>query len=200
MTYLVMECHLGYAVVLDSEGRFIKAANLGYEVGQTITQVIPYREAKEKSKISVLGSWVAAAASICIMMAGIWQFLLTPYGSVKMHINPDVQIEVNSLDYVIGLEGLNEDGEELIEGYTYQFKHVEQVSDELADKAVELGFLKEGGTIHFAVESEHTGWKSRTEEKLSVELEIHFRDSVMIILDSTEGDDVIIIPVTPKEK
>ena len=27
MTYLVMECHPGYAVVLDSRGRFWKAAN-----------------------------------------------------------------------------------------------------------------------------------------------------------------------------
>ena len=28
MSYLVMECHPGYAVLLDEEGRFFKAANL----------------------------------------------------------------------------------------------------------------------------------------------------------------------------
>lgn len=27
MSYLVMECHPGYAVLLDEEGRFLKAAN-----------------------------------------------------------------------------------------------------------------------------------------------------------------------------
>ena len=34
MSYVVMECHPGYVVLLDEEGRFLKAANLRYEVGQ----------------------------------------------------------------------------------------------------------------------------------------------------------------------
>ena len=35
MKYLVMECGLSYAVVLDQEGRFLKVANLNYQIGQT---------------------------------------------------------------------------------------------------------------------------------------------------------------------
>ena len=27
MKYLIMECHMAYAVVLDEDGRFLKAAN-----------------------------------------------------------------------------------------------------------------------------------------------------------------------------
>ena len=30
MSYLVMECHTSYAVVLDEQGRFLKVANLNY--------------------------------------------------------------------------------------------------------------------------------------------------------------------------
>ena len=33
MKYLVLETHSAYAVVLDEEGRFLKAANLHYQVG-----------------------------------------------------------------------------------------------------------------------------------------------------------------------
>lgn len=40
MKYIVMECHPGYAVVLDEEGRFLKVANLQYETGQTVTDVV----------------------------------------------------------------------------------------------------------------------------------------------------------------
>ena len=40
MTYLVMECHPAYAVVLDQAGRVIKVANMGYEVGQKVDYVI----------------------------------------------------------------------------------------------------------------------------------------------------------------
>ena len=36
MNYLVMEVHPAYAVVLDEEGRFLKTANLHYQVGDTV--------------------------------------------------------------------------------------------------------------------------------------------------------------------
>ena len=35
-TYLVMETHPAYVILLDSEGRFLKAANYGYERGETV--------------------------------------------------------------------------------------------------------------------------------------------------------------------
>lgn len=43
MKYLVMECHPGYAVVLDENGRFLKVANRRYEVGQTVADVEPMK-------------------------------------------------------------------------------------------------------------------------------------------------------------
>ena len=36
VNYLVMETHPAYAVVLDEGGRFLKAANLRYQVGDTV--------------------------------------------------------------------------------------------------------------------------------------------------------------------
>lgn len=36
MSYIVMECPPAYAVLLDEEGRFLKAANLHYEVGRLL--------------------------------------------------------------------------------------------------------------------------------------------------------------------
>jgi len=33
MKYIVMECHEGYAVLMDEESRFVNAANMHYEVG-----------------------------------------------------------------------------------------------------------------------------------------------------------------------
>ena len=46
MTYLVMETHPAYAVVLDEAGRFIKVANRGYQPGDRVTDVIPLRAAR----------------------------------------------------------------------------------------------------------------------------------------------------------
>ena len=44
MKYIVMECHPSYAVLLDEEGRFVKAANLHYETGQTVCEPVLMRE------------------------------------------------------------------------------------------------------------------------------------------------------------
>ena len=40
MKYLVMETHPAYAVVLDEQGRFLKAAHLPYQVGETVEEVV----------------------------------------------------------------------------------------------------------------------------------------------------------------
>ena len=40
MEYLVMECDLSYAVVLDQDGRILKVPNLGYTVGQSLKDVV----------------------------------------------------------------------------------------------------------------------------------------------------------------
>lgn len=48
MSYLVMECHPGYVILLDEEGRFLKAANFQYEVGQTVYELVVMKEPPEK--------------------------------------------------------------------------------------------------------------------------------------------------------
>ena len=48
MTYLVMECHYGYAIVLDTQGRYLKVANRNYLVGQQVTDVIPFEAPKKQ--------------------------------------------------------------------------------------------------------------------------------------------------------
>ena len=50
MSYLVMECHPGYAVLLDEEGRFLKAANLRYETGQTVYDPVLMKETPERQR------------------------------------------------------------------------------------------------------------------------------------------------------
>ena len=48
MSYIVMECHSSYAILLDEEGRFLKAANLHYQVGQRVYDPVLMKEKPEK--------------------------------------------------------------------------------------------------------------------------------------------------------
>ena len=65
MKYLVMECKTGYAVLLDEEGRFRKAANLHYQVGETVEDPVLMRDPsnQNRSRILRIGSGVAALAA-----------------------------------------------------------------------------------------------------------------------------------------
>ena len=75
MKYMVMECHPGYAVVLSDDGNFLKVANMHYEVGQTVADVIemqyPLPEKKKKSR------WIYTIAATAACLALIITSVLT---------------------------------------------------------------------------------------------------------------------------
>ncbi len=223
MKYLVMECTLGYAVVLDSDGRFLRVPNLGYEVGQELEHVEVFSATGEPSDYKFRASesmstensnkrkillsikkWIAVAACFCILVLGgtLWSI---PAGTVRIKINPDVQMTVNRFDRIVKIEGLNEDGKKLISGYNPYGKDTKTVSDYLADKAFEMGYLKKGGHIAVAADSKRTGWKKSMEDKILVELEAHmnkeddldddfdddskYEDSPNFVIDTEISDD-----------
>ncbi len=68
MKYLVTECHPGYAVLMDEESRFVRAANLHYEVGQTVTEPVLMNDLKPKHRISVRTVTGIAAAAACLLV------------------------------------------------------------------------------------------------------------------------------------
>ncbi len=182
MKYLVMECHPGYAVVLDQQGQFLRVANQNFEVGQQVESVVAMLPAEKAAPSrSVWRNLVAVAACLCLLLAGAWMSLLMPYGAVRIKINPDVKITVNLLDRVIKVEPLNQDAVTLLYGYDPRMQKVDRVADELADRAREMGFLREGGQIQVTVESTHGSWKVTTQDRLILELETHNSQQIVVI-------------------
>ena len=205
MEYLVMECGLSYAVVMDQDGRILKVPNLGYTVGQTLEDVVLLPERPAKTTLHKrLARWGTMVACLCLLLLGSWVWQ-SPIGTVRMQINPDVQMSVNRFDRVVALEGLNEDGTSLIDGYRAYGKGMKTVSDELADRATELGYLSDGGQITLTVDSEKGDWKTAAEELLLLELEVHFEQRVTVTVDGRqppagqEPTEEIIIPSQPEE-
>ena len=143
MSYLVMECHPGYAVLLDEDGRFLKAANLRYEVGQTVYDPVLMKETAERQRHTMrwISSGIAAIAACFLLFFGIhyYQKYLQPYSSIYLTINPTVQMDLNRQGTVVRLTGINEDGKALLEGYDSKGKDKVTVADELIDRAIEMG-------------------------------------------------------------
>ena len=208
MKYLVMETHPAYAVVLDEEGRFLKAANLRYQVGDTVQDIVELRTPQKK----VVPAWkplsglAAAAACLCLVFFGWYQPNYTAYGTLRIQINPDVEMTVSRTDRVLDLEGLNDDGEDLIEEYDYQGKDRETAANELVERAIDMGYLSDGETVSVTVSSTDADWQAREETQVRAQLEARYGETIVIRLGSDPAPEVtppqadppeVVIPVTP---
>ena len=198
MNYLVMEVHPAYAVVLDEEGRFLKAANLRYQVGDTVRSIVELCPARNRTAAwwKPLAGLTAAAACFCLVFFGYYQPNYTPYGTLRIQINPDVELTVSRTDRVLELEGLNPDGEELIEGYSYQGKDRQTAANELVERAIAMGYLSNGDTVSITVSSSDADWQAREEARTRAQLEERYGETIVIRLGEASGQPE---PQPPKE-
>ena len=211
MKYLVMETHPAYAVVLDEEGRFLKAANLQYRVGDTVQHIVELRQARPRAPAlwKPLSGLAAAAACLCLVFFGYYQPNYTAYGTLRIQINPDVEMTVSRTDRVLDLEGLNADGEDLIEGYDYRGKDRETAAGELVERAIDMGYLSDGDTISVTVHSDDADWQAQEEAQVQAQLEERYGATIVIQLGDGAADQSqsaaapeepaeVVVPVVPQ--
>lgn len=197
MKYLVMEVRPSYAILLDEEGRFVRAANLHYEPGQTVEHIVPMRTRAPRGKgVLVWLPGILAAACLVLMAAVLLRAPIAPYASVYLTINPQVRIDVDRKSMTRGLEGVNQDGRDLVEGYDWKGKHLDQVTDELIDRAVDMGYLAPGGAITIDLEAEDEDWAVQTNQALQTHLEEYLQYQNLRV--TVQVGQSVSIPVAPE--
>ena len=194
MKYMVMECHTGYAVLLDEEGRFWKAADLHYEVGQTVENPVLIKQPQPSGRRRItrlVSSTVAAAAACLFLIFGFsyYQNYLRIYSSIYLSINPEVQMDLNRYGNVVRLTGTNEDGAKLLEGYSGRGKDKLTVADELIDRAIEMGFLSEGGQVSFFIDSPEDALFQEYGTELRTEINEHLDGRITITIEIVNYQD-----------
>ena len=204
MSYLVMETHPAYVVVLDEQGRFLKAANQNYQVGQQLSQIIPFQQPKaevgwvKKSMVSLAG----LAACLCLVFGGYFGYYqpnFTAYGSMLVQINPQVQLTLSQTHRVLGLEGLNQDGIDLIQGYDYQGKSGDTVVEELVQRAMEMGFLANGESVTLTADSQDGSWNQEQEDSAQNTLKSRYGDAIVIYLhEQPPQQNSVTLPTSPQ--
>ena len=181
MKYLVMETHPAYAVVLDERGRFLRAANLHYEVGETVDQVVELQLPPARR----FRAWWLVGLVVVLLGLGVLSFgFIRPqwmvYGTVRLQINPDVQLSVNREDDVVKLEGLNQDGEALIEGYDFRGEECDDVVEDLVKRALRMGYLETGGTVSLSASGGSSHWRDEMEKDLRETILDEFKGSLQV--------------------
>ena len=197
-----MEVHPAYAVVLDEEGRFLKAANLRYQVGDTVRDIVELRapQGTTPRPVEAPVRRRRPAACLCIVFFGYYQPNFVPYGALRIQINPDVELTLSRTDRVLELEGLNADGQSLIAGYDYGGKDREDVTEELVERAIDLGYLSGGETVSITVTSADADWQAREEQAAREDLEERYGETIVIQIGPAPEEEPateVVIPVAP---
>ena len=83
-----------------------------------------------------------------------------------------MEMEVSRSGRVVELNGTNADGKSLIDGYEYEGKDRYEVADELADRAIEMDYLANGGEIVITANAQSAKWVQVSEREIQEELGI----------------------------
>lgn len=206
MKYLVMEVSTSYAVLLDEEGKMQYAANLHYTVGQTVenpilmrnteevaqSDVIPLVPKKSTVKQRFLKALLPIAACLVLCFYSVYYInYVQPYSTITLSINPQVEMQLSRRGSVVGLRGLNTDGENLLEGYILKTKDKQEVANALVLRAAEMGYLKEGGTVSYTIDVPKPELYSQYQEELKASYDHEISDEIDFDfdLDIHEADD-----------
>lgn len=144
----------------------------------------------------------AVAACLVLMVASVLQNAQMTYASVYLNINPEVRIDVNREDKVVGLDGLNADGDHLIQNYDYKKKGLELVMEELLERAIDMGYLHEGGQISLVLDADSNEWIVGHGDSLINQLNEYLKDKMSVTIEVADKNaqyNRIIIPVAPSE-
>lgn len=198
MKYLVMECHRSYAVVLDEDGRFIKVANMHYEVGQKINEVIPMKDDIQETKITSFHKFMrplaALAAAVMIFFASVWNENYNSYASIYMSINPEIKIDIRKNDTVSKINALNDDAKLLLDGYEYKNKSTNIVMEELVKRAIDMGFLSVGDAVTLKFDSKSKEWIATHKPEIIAKVDSYISSQFVgvTIEDTLDGHKIII--------
>lgn len=207
MKYLVMETFNSYAVLLDEEGRFVKSGNLGYEIGDTVTNPVlmrdtPLEKVKGTRKIATrITAGILMIAAMIGLFVGVnfYQQNYAPYTSIFMMINPEVEMILNRNGEVIDLEGANADGSSLLEGYEPDSKDKTVILNELVDRAIEMEFLADGGQVSISIDTPDQDLFKKYGIELRRELDGRTRITIQITDIENKGNPSR-PPVAPEPK
>lgn len=176
MKYIVMECHEGYAVLMDEEARFVDAANMHYKVGQTVTDPILMNDKMDSHRnISmIVGRVAAAAACIALLSGGGYSYYsrnLKVDSTILISSKANITISMNKKGNVIQISYKGKEGEEIVKNYNAKGKDKLTVTNELIEIEKSKGYLSKGDTVDLYISTEksedYDTYKSQIENGIS---------------------------------
>lgn len=161
MKYIVMECHEGFAVLMDEESRFVNAANFHYKVGQTVTDPMLMQDGEKETKRITFHvcRFVAAAACIAaIFTAGSLYYSrnLKPNSTILISSDANIRMDLNKKGKVITLRSDDLLGKEILKEYSGKGKDMVSAANDIIEIEKDKGYISDGDTIDMYISSENS--------------------------------------------
>lgn len=169
MKYIVMECHKGYAVLMDEEARYVQAANLRYSVGQTVSSpVLMEGVATEERRISFYVTRFAAAAACLALAVSAGSFYYTrnfkTHSTVLISAKTNIRMDLNKKGQVIHLSGGDDKADELLKDYDGKGKDKLTAANEILDIEKTQGINTEDDVVNIFIKAEADEYNTIKEE------------------------------------
>ncbi|MFA5524486.1 MAG: anti-sigma factor domain-containing protein [Tissierellales bacterium] len=176
MRGIVMEKSKDGLILMTGDGQFLEIKNYlkPAEIGQEI-------EVNNNSihKATIYKRVTSIAAAIILFLTGGYGIFgyNTVYGYVDVDINPSVELSYNLYKRVIGVRGLNDDGETiLVHVKDYKNKPIEIVVNKIIDSAVKENYINENRENAVLVTITENN-NQVNDEKILEEIDSHIKDS-----------------------
>ena len=186
MNYTVMECHDGYAVLMGEDSRFVRAANMHYSVGQTVTSPIILDEDVKHPSISrsVFVKIAATAACITLVSAiglNYYSKNLKTHSVLTIGSDFNIQLELNSKGKVIRMKSQTADGKDVLDHYDTKNKNMVGAVNDILDVMREQGYITNDDTVELYISADSK--KSSESYKDEIEHEISAQKVNVSVVD-----------------
>ena len=101
MKYMVMEIHNGYAVLMGEDSSFAFSANMGYKVGQTVSDPILMEKKEPRTSRNIIIKVAAAAACLAIACCTGYHLYSVNYktsSTLIVSASAEVKLYINGID------------------------------------------------------------------------------------------------------
>ncbi|HUW64307.1 MAG TPA: anti-sigma factor domain-containing protein, partial [Spirochaetia bacterium] len=139
-TGVVLKTSGSRCMVLTPQGEFrtVPRTQGTVSVGQEIQFAWPAAQTQWRLLL-------AAASLFVILMAGtLFASIFPAAGYVSVDINPSIELGMNAWGRVVRAQGLNGDGQNLLQSLPLYGRPLDQALDNIAQKAVAMHYLKQG--------------------------------------------------------
>lgn len=143
MNAYILEINGRHAAALAEDGRFVRIRNQGYTVGQSVLLTERNAEAKKRMRLTALASM---AAGFALLLLGGFTSYTAPAGLVSLDVNPSIEYTINCFDRVLAIDGVNDDGTEIVTAMNLDellYHPVDEAIEATIDQLRENGYLAE---------------------------------------------------------